>query len=108
MLCLDWIWADKSTGAIFDDDKEKDEGSAKIADIDIKSLRPVYQEGDFLLFMYDGDYFPGQVMTITEESVMIKSLKNWKWPPKEDILYSIDIIQKIKPQKFTVYGKFTR
>lgn len=65
-----------------------------------------YNIGDYVIFLYEGSYFVGKVESICEEGVLLKSmqksLKNWKWPEKEDLnLYPIsDIIQKIKtPQK---------
>lgn len=65
-----------------------------------------YNIGDYVIFVYEGSYFVGKVESISEEGVLLKSmqksLKNWKWPEKEDLnLYPIsDIIQKIKtPQK---------
>lgn len=61
---------------------------------------------DYVIFVYEGSYFVGKVESISEEGVLLKSmqksLKNWKWPEKEDLnLYPMsDIIEKIKtPQK---------
>lgn len=59
-----------------------------------------YNIGDYVIFVYEGSYFVGKVESISES--MQKSLKNWKWPEKEDLnLYPIsDITEKIKtPQR---------
>lgn len=65
-----------------------------------------YNIEDYVIFVYEGSYFVGKVESICEEGVLLKSmqmsLKNWKWPEKEDLnLYPIsDITEKIKtPQK---------
>lgn len=65
-----------------------------------------YNIEDYVIFVYEGSYFVGKVESISEEGVLLKSmqksLKNWKWPEKEDLnLYPMsDIVEKIKtPQK---------
>ncbi|RZF41703.1 hypothetical protein LSTR_LSTR011638 [Laodelphax striatellus] len=47
------------------------------------------EEGEFVVFEYEGEYFPGKILKFTDKTVEIsalqKSLKSWKWPEKQDI-----------------------
>lgn len=51
-----------------------------------KVLRKV---GEYIIFFYKVEYFPGKILSFTDEEVEIssmqKSLKSWKWPDKEGI-----------------------
>lgn len=65
-----------------------------------------FNKGDYVIFVYEGTHFVGQIISTSIEGVLIKSmqksLNNWRWPDKDDlILYRIeDIIEKIQePQK---------
>lgn len=61
--------------------------------------------GQHVIFLYEGEYFPGTITEIRPEeakiSSMQKSVKSWKWPdPKDEIFYPFDdIIRRIKPPK---------
>ncbi|CAF4830706.1 unnamed protein product [Pieris macdunnoughi] len=61
-----------------------------------------FEVGNFVIFVYEGAFFVGRIDSICQEGALInsmhQSLKNWKWPEKEDlILYQIDDIkEKIK------------
>lgn len=65
-----------------------------------------YKAGDYVIFVYEGEYFVGKIESVNAEGALIKSmqksLKNWKWPEKQDLniyLWS-DIKEKINiPQK---------
>lgn len=57
---------------------------------------------DFVIVNYDGDYYPGQVISIEEGSVRVKhmykcaKINAWRWPDKEDYVdYSPEDILKI-------------
>ncbi|KAG8250199.1 hypothetical protein J6590_106667 [Homalodisca vitripennis] len=45
--------------------------------------------GEYVIFKYEGEFFPGKIVSLSEEHVEItamkKSLKSWKWPDKADI-----------------------
>lgn len=63
-----------------------------------------FEDGDYVIFIYEGEYFVGQIVSVSEEGALIKSmkksLKNWKWPEKDLNLYQwLDIKEKIKSQK---------
>lgn len=65
-----------------------------------------YNIGDYVIFEYEDSYFVGKVESITEDSLLLKSmqksLKNWKWPEREDLNFypMCDIKEKIKtPRK---------
>jgi hypothetical protein len=46
--------------------------------------------GQFLEFLYEGNVYPGNIISFNEENVyisaMVKSRKSWKWPQNPDIL----------------------
>ena len=58
---------------------------------------------DFVIVRYSSDYFPVQILSVAPDGVRVstmeKSLKNWKWPEKADIIcYEWkNIVRKIKP-----------
>lgn len=64
-----------------------------------------FKTGDFVIFVYEREYFVGRIESINEEAMYInamqKSQKNWKWPDKPDVnLYPVtDIKEKIKTPK---------
>lgn len=45
--------------------------------------------GEYVIFKYQEEYFPGKILSLTDEqaeiSAMQKSPKSWKWPEKMDI-----------------------
>jgi len=45
--------------------------------------------GEYVVFKYEGEYFPGRILSFSDDEVEIsamqKSLKSWKWPEKSDI-----------------------
>jgi len=62
-----------------------------------------FQQGDFVIFEYEGEQFPGQVLNVQQYGCVIRSMvksgMNWKWPDKADELFYLytDIKTKIKP-----------
>jgi hypothetical protein len=46
--------------------------------------------GQFVVFLYEGNAYPGQKISFNKENVcisaIVKSLKSWKWPQKPRIL----------------------
>lgn len=62
-------------------------------------------EGDFVLFEYEGEIFPGQVALVKDTGCEIRAMKksglNWKWPKEENKLFYLnkDIKEKICPPK---------
>ena len=69
--------ADKSFEDSDDQDK-KDQGAEK-EDDDFS-----YSVGNFVKFVYEGEYFSGKIIFINDNGCMIKSMArsgfNWKWP----------------------------
>jgi hypothetical protein len=54
------------------------------------SLKKVQKKvGEFVVFVYEDEFFPGKILEFNDDSVKIsafqKALKMWKWPQKEDI-----------------------
>lgn len=47
--------------------------------------------GEFVVFSYEGEIFPGQILKVETNGAQIKAMqrskKSWKWPAKEDILF---------------------
>ena len=88
--------ADKSLADNDDQDKEN-QGAEKEND-DFS-----YSVGNFVKFVYEGEYFPGKIIFINDDDCMIKSMArsgfNWKWPQHKDIiLYPFsNITKKIAP-----------
>ncbi|XP_047134205.1 uncharacterized protein LOC105850413 isoform X1 [Hydra vulgaris] len=94
-----YITSDTFEGA---SDNNKDDENLQVENIN----RENYNIGDYVIFLYEGSYFVGKVESISKEGILLKSmqksLKNWKWPEKDDLnLCPIsDIIEKIQtPQK---------
>jgi hypothetical protein len=60
-------------------------------------------QGDYVIFVYEGELFPGEVVEKRNDEFIISSLKksgsNWRWPKQQDIFnYSIeDVKEKIDP-----------
>jgi hypothetical protein len=46
--------------------------------------------GQFVVFLYEGNIYPGKIISFNEKNVymfaMVKRLKPWKWPEKPDAL----------------------
>lgn len=63
------------------------------------------ETNDFVILKYRDQYFPGQVTEIGTEtlkvSAMERSLQNWKWPEKPDVIVyeKGDIVKKINPPR---------
>jgi hypothetical protein len=61
--------------------------------------------GQFVVFLYEGNVYPGKIIRFNEENVhisaMVESLKPWKWQGKPDILeYEWnDVLGGINPPK---------
>ena len=83
------------------DEDSSSESQKEGGDIDVSQLK----SGDFVIFNYEGELFPGQVSEVKEDGCNIKSLVksgvDWKWPKHEDLMfYSLcDIITKINCPK---------
>lgn len=70
-----------------------------------------FQEKDFVVVLYEGEYFPGQVTEVKTEDnyclykiqCMSKSGANWKWPdiPDEMFYQRSEILRKIDPTLVT-------
>ena len=88
------------------DDQDKENQSAKKEDDDFS-----YSVGNFVKFVYEGEYFPGKIISINDngyDKVHGRSGFNWKWPQHENImLYPFsDIIKKIASQGSKKRGAF--
>lgn len=90
----------------FSDEELNGEGShpqASTSAAMVASNKSPYEVGDFVIFVYEGAYFPGKILEIRKNGAIVssmqKTLKSWKWPDKQDaILYSwVEIVQKINP-----------
>lgn len=95
------------------DDSDASEGVFSKEQFDDKNNMDNYEIGDFVIFSYEKEYFVGKIESVNAEATLIramqKSLKNWKWPEKEDInLYATcDIKEKIKtPRKINSKREF--
>ena len=62
-----------------------------------------YEVGSFVIFVYEGEYFPGAVVAVNIDDVLISSMAmsgpgKWKFPEKEDRLWysKSDICEVIK------------
>ena len=90
------------------DDQNKEDQGAEKEDDDFS-----YSVGNFVKFVYEGEYFSGNIISINDNGCMIKSRArsgfNWKWPQHEDImLYPFsDIIKKIAPPVSKKRGTFS-
>ena len=64
-----------------------------------------YDVGDYVIFEYERELFPGEVTYVEEGGCNIKSMAksgvNWKWPAVEDEMFyeNGEIKQKINPPK---------
>lgn len=80
-------------------------GEDENSDCEIQEDNVNYETGDYVIFIYEQEYFVGKIESLNDEGALIKSmqksLKNWKWPEKEDLnLYPYqDIKEKIKQPK---------
>ena len=69
--------------------------------------------GNFVKFIYEGEFFPGQIVSVEEDGCVIKSMTrsgfNWRWPQHEDVMqYPFsDIKQKIAPPVPRKRGAFS-
>ncbi|XP_049947042.1 uncharacterized protein LOC126452454 [Schistocerca serialis cubense] len=65
----------------------------------------VHTVGQYVIFKYEGEYFPGLITDVSDDgatiSSMQKSKKSWKWPmPRDEIKFEFDeIICTILPPK---------
>lgn len=72
-----------------------------IPDVQASDFLKYLQVGDFVLVRYEGELYPGKIIDLEKEEVLISAMKksasNWKWPSTPDqILYSMDeIVQKV-------------
>lgn len=69
-----------------------------------------YKTGDYVLAKWDGNVYPGQILSICEDGVLIRCMKKgskcWKWPPIKVEKFCIwhNILQKISPPKLIKKG----
>nr|CAI5825039.1 unnamed protein product [Callosobruchus analis] len=95
--------SEDSNYSVHDTDDTCDENES--SDSPIEENNDSYEIADFVIFVYEDEYFVGKIESLSEEGVLIKSmqksLKNWKWPDKDDLnLYPYqDIKRKINPPK---------
>lgn len=73
---------------------------------ELLNLEPVVKKvGEYVIFTYEEEFFPGRIISFDEHEVTIssmqKSLKSWKWPPHEDVhKYDWeDVMGRINPPK---------
>ena len=73
------------------------------------------REGEFVVFTYEDELFPGQITIVKENGAyvksMVKTLKAWKWSEiQEDNFYEwSNVLFHIKEsQKITKLGNFTK
>lgn len=86
-------------------DKETNKLKAALKQVSTnnKTDQENYEEGNFVIFKYEEDFFPGQILEKVEGGVKIKAMSPsgqfWKWPKDDDILdYPLsDLICKIDP-----------
>lgn len=65
-------------------------GSGEKTYEELLSLDEVKREvGEYVIFVYEGEYFPGKIINFDNQTVEIsamqRSLKSWKWPEKPDL-----------------------
>lgn len=81
---------------------------------DCNNIKNDLQEGDFVIFKYEKNLYPGCVLSMNEEALLIsamkRALKSWKWPEKPDeLLYPWeDVVVKINtPKQISKRGYFS-
>ena len=84
----------------FDEKATKVQDSAKA--LEPKKTKASYDAGDYVIVNYEGEWFPGLVLSTskTEKQVKVKTMagSNWKWPENDDILnYPLIHAMKIAP-----------
>ncbi|CAB3241788.1 unnamed protein product [Arctia plantaginis] len=57
----------------------------------IVGLKPPQKvDGEFVIFKYDNNFYPGKVLKATKKTATISSMKSngrlWKWPEHKDVL----------------------
>lgn len=98
-----------------EDEERNAVASGEKSNKEILQLSEIIREvGKYVIFTYEGELFPGQILSYDNEGAVIKamqkSLKSWKWPEKPDILnYSWeDIVGGIaEPKQVSKRGYFT-
>lgn len=58
---------------------------------------PQKVDGEFVIFKYDNNFYPGKVLKATKNTATISSMKAngrlWKWPEHKDVLvYSCEAV----------------
>lgn len=88
------IYSDSERSALYSDtDDINDEHAYRESE---------YNVGDFVIFTYAKQFFPGQILEALERTYRIKSMEKsgiqWKWPAKDDIFcyQDFDIKEKIQ------------
>lgn len=90
------------------DEDSSSESQMEGGDIDVGQLK----SGDFVIFNYEGELFPGQVSEVKEDGCNIKSLVksgvDWKWPKRDDLMFYplCDISTKINCPREKKRGVF--
>ncbi|KAJ8930362.1 hypothetical protein NQ314_016840 [Rhamnusium bicolor] len=72
---------------------------------DVHFAKVVREVGRFIVFSYEGQLYPGEIVAFDDKTVTInsmqRSLKMWKWPSKRDELTYpwSDVLGSIQPPK---------
>lgn len=109
------VFDDHSSDDIdFDELAKEDQKEKQFMDfLEGKASEPNYYKfasvvreiGTFVVFLYEGELYPGQIVGFDDKEVTVnsmeKSLKMWKWPSKRDELTYpwTDVLGSIQPPK---------
>lgn len=81
-------------------DLEEENNEVQTMDENVKR-----EPNEFVIFSYEGELFPGQIIQVNPDGAMIKSMQrcgaSWKWPDHPDIMFYVwsDVKGCIKPIK---------
>ncbi|XP_033099238.1 uncharacterized protein LOC117102897 [Anneissia japonica] len=73
------------------DDDDDDQINSNNEDVNNRLEKVSWSVGSWVLVEYDGNYYPGRVITKleteTEVECMSRSGPNWKWPARRDVAW---------------------
>lgn len=86
----------------------------------VKKGKPKLEVGCFVIFQYEGEYFPGTIIEISDNgidankqykitSMTMSGPSNWKWPEKTDICwYTLTDIKEVisPPTLISAWGSY--